>query len=376
MSFLAKFTQRSFIVLNVLAAIAFLITCLNWYINPGEWWFVALMGLPFPFMVLAHVIFVIGWAIVRSKWAFLSILVLILGYSNIRVLFGTNFTSDFKTEKPDSTIRLLSWNVHQFGFWDGPKNGLLVRRQILDYIKKQDADILCMQEFISDNPGMTKHISIFELLRDMGYPYYFYSEDYSLWRGRYTSGVAIFSRFPITDSFRIRYPGEAAKMTAESLVAADILVNRKPIRVFTTHLQSNMIAREEYGQLSSARGVRDSLFTSGKSIVKKLKRAYEFRSQQADKVAAALDASPHPEVISGDFNDIPNSYTYFRLSQNRQDAFVEKGWALSRTFSHISPTLRIDYIFADKQYEILQYKRDVLPYSDHYPIIADLRLHN
>jgi endonuclease/exonuclease/phosphatase family metal-dependent hydrolase len=81
-----------------------------------------------------------------------------------------------------------------------------------------------------------------------------------------------------------------------------------------------------------------------------------------------------PEIICGDYNDVPNSYTYFRIRGDRRDAFVEKEGGLGRTFSNIAPTLRIDYIMADKQFEVLQYKRKLLPYSDHYPVIADLRL--
>jgi endonuclease/exonuclease/phosphatase family metal-dependent hydrolase len=40
----------------------------------------------------------------------------------------------------------------------------------------------------------------------------------------------------------------------------------------------------------------------------------------------------------------------------------------------ISPTLRIDYIMADPGFEVIHYKRFVVPYSDHYPIMTDLKL--
>ncbi len=34
---------------------------------------------------------------------------------------------------------------------------------------------------------------------------------------------------------------------------------------------------------------------------------------------------PYPEIICGDFNDVPNSFTYFTIKGPRQDAFLEKG---------------------------------------------------
>jgi endonuclease/exonuclease/phosphatase family metal-dependent hydrolase len=373
MAIFATFTRRLFIVLNLFAAFLFLLACANMYINPAEWWFIAMLGLFFPFMIVVHVIFIIGWLFVRSKWALLSFVVLLVGYSNIRALVGISFMADYSSVKAPGTLRLLSWNVHQFGFSEGQTAGLITRRKIVDYIKEQDADVLCLQEFIKDIPAGTKHVSIFELLKNIGYPYSFFSEDYIQSRGKYAMGVAIFSRYPIRDSFRIRYSGEVASMSAETLLAADILFEKKPVRIFTTHLQSNRLAKEEYVHVTSRRGDKDSVLIASKTIAKKLRQAYRFRSEQADKVAAALNSSPHPEIIAGDFNDIPNSYTYFQLVKDRQDAFREKGWGLGRTFSHISPTLRIDYIMADKRFEVLQYKRRLLPYSDHYPIIADLR---
>ena len=87
-----------------------------------------------------------------------------------------------------------------------------------------------------------------------------------------------------------------------------------------------------------------------------------------------LDNSRLPEILAGDFNDIPNSYTYFHIKGDRQDAFVQKSWGIGRTFAAISPTLRIDYVIADKSFKILRYEKKNVPFSDHYPIIVDLEL--
>jgi endonuclease/exonuclease/phosphatase family metal-dependent hydrolase len=73
------------------------------------------------------------------------------------------------------------------------------------------------------------------------------------------------------------------------------------------------------------------------------------------------------------FNDVPNSYTYFTIKGNRQDAFIEKGKGIGRTYSNVSPTLRIDYILASKKFKVSQLKEYILPFSDHYPLVADLK---
>jgi endonuclease/exonuclease/phosphatase family metal-dependent hydrolase len=84
--------------------------------------------------------------------------------------------------------------------------------------------------------------------------------------------------------------------------------------------------------------------------------------------------SPHPVLFCADLNDVPNSYTYFTVRGNMQDAFLKKGFGIGRTFASLSPTLRIDYIFADKNFKIKQFTRRLKRYSDHYMIVADVEL--
>jgi endonuclease/exonuclease/phosphatase family metal-dependent hydrolase len=57
-----------------------------------------------------------------------------------------------------------------------------------------------------------------------------------------------------------------------------------------------------------------------------------------------------------------------------QDAFLKKGFGIGRTFTGLSPTLRIDYIFADHHFKIKQFNRIVKNLSDHYMLVADVQL--
>jgi endonuclease/exonuclease/phosphatase family metal-dependent hydrolase len=54
--------------------------------------------------------------------------------------------------------------------------------------------------------------------------------------------------------------------------------------------------------------------------------------------------------------------------------FLEKGAGIGRTFSSLSPTLRIDYILASKDFSIVQFNRVEKIYSDHYMLVTDLKL--
>jgi endonuclease/exonuclease/phosphatase family metal-dependent hydrolase len=110
-----------------------------------------------------------------------------------------------------------------------------------------------------------------------------------------------------------------------------------------------------------------------KTLISKLRKGYKYRYSQAQIVRGQIEQSPYPVILTGDFNDVPNSNTYFTISKNMQDAFLKKGSFIGRTFRFISPTLRIDYILADKSFEVNQVRVIHVPYSDHYPVEADLQ---
>ena len=80
------------------------------------------------------------------------------------------------------------------------------------------------------------------------------------------------------------------------------------------------------------------MLEASRSLAKKLKNALGLRGYQADTVRKQLDASPYPLIICGDFNDVPNSYTYFHIRGNLQDAFIAKCFGIGRSYIHISPT--------------------------------------
>src|SRR5699024_2436148 len=96
------------------------------------------------------------------------------------------------------------------------------------------------------------------------------------------------------------------------------------------------------------------------------------RHIQAERVRAAIEKSPYPVIVCGDFNDVPNSCAYKTIGADLQDAFVKKGHGLSRTFSGIAPTLRIDNIFIDNKFFIRQFVRINKKLSDHFPVITDI----
>ena len=372
-TFVRSLTKRIFIGISILLVVVFLLACCNIWLNPQEWWWVAVLGLGFPFILLAVICCLVFWLIFKSRWAILPFVALLLGYSNIRALIGVHFSDSFNKEKAPNSLRILSWNVSWFDNQrKSDKNQKSRRKEMLEYIATQNADVLCFQEYLESNIKDDAYSNEKEFSA-MGYPYNYWVGDYILKKGTYLAGTAIFSKYPIVKTYRLQYNGERKDKAFESLIAADLDLGKDTIRVFTTHLQSILLKDDDYKNIEVIRNVDDSMVAASKSILRKLKNGYKYRGGQAQMVREELDKSPYPEIICGDFNDVPNSYTYFTIKGPRQDAFLEKGSRFGRTYNKISPTLRIDYIMPNARFKVLQYTKTVLPYSDHFPIMADLQ---
>jgi endonuclease/exonuclease/phosphatase family metal-dependent hydrolase len=357
------------ILLNIGTIVAYLTTCLVPFTNTGENWILAFPGLVFPLVLFALVCFIILWVILKSKWWLISLIVLVLGFQQIAHVFAFNLPKTFTYAKAPNTLRVLQWNVSSWDENNKKENtGTSYRPLMLDLVKQQNADILCFEEFFESKDTKYFKPNISEII-NMGYPYHYFvpSENYE---NDYQSGIAIFSKYPMIDSANFSFKRDNR---GEHLLYTDIKVNDKIFRVFATHLQSVHFDESDYQSLSRLKRAREANISDSRTIVSKLKRGYELRYQQTKLVSQKIRESPYQSFICGDFNDVPNSSTYFKIKGDFQDAFLKKGTFIGRTFRFISPTLRIDYILADKRFRVTQFQTIHVPYSDHYPVETDLQ---
>ena len=365
-----RLTKVFFLFLNSITAVVFLLACLAPYLHPKKWWPVSLIGLGFAFLLITLIAFIFFWLVFKPRWTLISVVALLIGYKSITVFFAFHLTDQFDFNKPDGTLRVVHWNVARFIEWKRNNNkGSQTRLKMLDLIKEQNADVLCLQEFFtSADPVYYNNLG--HMLKELRYPYYYYSRDndgHLQWMGQ-----IIFSRHPIVDSGLIRFPPPAMP---EALIHADIVVNGDTIRFYTTHLQSVQFQKEDFETIESIKNTEEEAVKKSRGIFSKLKRGVINRGGQADIVKKEINTSPHPYILTGDFNDVPNSYTYFTIKgDTMQDLFLMKGLGVGKTFSNIAPTLRIDYILTTKDFSVHQFNRIIKNYSDHYMLVADVQL--
>lgn len=368
---LKRFTKRFFITCNILLVVVYLLTCFIPFLNAGKYWPIAVLGLGFPLMLVLLITFILIWAIVRSRWAFVPLIALILSWQQISAFLAFGMPPSSDNSKPENSLRVLSWNVSSWDEANKHKNGgQSHRKDMLALIKSRDPDILCLQEFFEFESSNYYEPNI-PAVKAMGYPYYYFVPHYFRYRKAYRMGVAIFSKYPIVDTAVVPYKQNSA---ADNLVYTDVNVNGKLIRVMTIHLQSVRFNSVDYEGINRIKNTDDEALEASKTILSKIIKAYRSRSGQAEQVRQEIDKSPIPVIICGDFNDVPNSYTYFTIRGDLNDAFIAKGAGIGKTLRILSPTLRIDYILADKSLPVYRFNKFNVPYSDHYPIMADILL--
>lgn len=362
--FIRKITKRTLLGLNVALNFIFLLAAWMVSFSTPIGWITGFAGLAMPYLLLLQLIFLLFWLFAKPTLAVFSLITLLIGWKQLYVTVAFQTIQPFGAEKVDAHWRIASWNIRSFNGVSASSNGMAVlKKQISDAIQQHQPDIICLQEFNQSKDE--NHLALFT----EAYPYHFYAANYQNKSGTYTSGCVIFSKWPILHTGRIPYPD------AESLLFADVKRGDDTVRIFTTHLRSFKFKKEDYEDLDKIGAGEEEGVVASKNIFRKMKMAFQFRERQAAIVKKAIDTTAYPLILCADFNDVPTSFTYHTITHSRlQDAFLQKSAGLGRTYMSLSPTLRIDYILPNTQWEVHQFTIIDEALSDHFLLMADLEL--
>lgn len=369
MRFLRLFTKGFFLTVNIIAMLFFLVACLAPFVSPVQWWPISFFTLLFPILLLILILFFICWLIFDYKYCLLSLLAIVIGWKSISAFIAFNFPSAEKQlSAPSDGLSVMSYNVAQFGLYR-EKDSKYTRQAMFALIKKQELDVVCFQDFYTSEKKNDFN-NREDISHEMHLPYRYFSSDFNR-AGMQHWGSIIYSRYPIIKSDKIKM---STGPRSESLIYADIVRDADTIRIINMHLASYRFDQRDYHNIQKIKNQQDSGLVATRNIIEKMKDAYVGRARQARVVADFIKTSPYRTIVCGDFNDTPASYTYFTIRGSLQDAFLQKGSGIGRTFAGLAPTLRIDYIFCDKSFTINSYRKINSDLSDHYPVIANFSL--
>lgn len=364
-----KIAGKGFLIFSNLLVILFLfLGCYGSYFNSGDSWILGFFCLATFYFFLMTIGFLIAWLLINPKWSLLSLLALIICWMPLQHVYKIGFGSSFVKQKSPEAVRIMSWNVEQFNM-NSYKKTPQKKQEMIQLINEFNPDIACFQEMVGSDHNATAKNYIPDLVKslNMNESYFSYSKilDYD---GKQSFGIITFSKYPIVHKQTIYGDMKNYNTIFQFL---DVVVKQDTFRVFNIHLQSLRFSANNRSYIDDPSIGNENDMSQSKSILRKFRRGFVLRHQQCDRVRKTMEESPYPIILCGDFNDVPNSYAYRTIGKNLKNAFVEKGVGLGTTFSDISPTLRIDNIFTDKNCSIVQFKRVKKMLSDHFPIIAD-----
>lgn len=369
--FIRRFTKKIFIISNFIIAILFFAGASVKSLDPEKWWFVSLFTFLLPYLLFTLILFSLFWILVKPFWALISVAAILLSFHAVKTIFPLNF-STFSLEKPTHSFRVMSWNVEFFNILNHKKHPEK-KQQMLDLINQYNPDIACFQEVVAgEGKGIINYLpDILDSLQFKDYLYSYRIENNFDQDHHY--GILVLSKYPILRKQTIVNNPNDYNSTYQFI---DVLIDTDTVRVFNVHLQSLKFSEENKEYLDKGPAKNEKNYKESVSIITKIKNGIIKRSSQALYLKDEMNHSPYPIILCGDFNDVPVSYAYETIGKGLQNAFVEKGSGISATYNSISPTLRIDNIFADRHFSVHQFDRIKVDLSDHYPIVADMSLGN
>lgn len=356
---------RLLILINI--GLSFLLLCvqLSSKISPESFWIFEPLSYTYPFFAIINILFLLFWAFRRSRYAFISLAVIIVGYDKLALMYQPPL---FVMESPVSKnqFKVMSYNVRLFDLYNWSGN-LKSRAEIFDMLQKESPQVVCFQEYYhSDEKDFSNNDTIGELLKLK-----YRQIEYGLTlKGKYHWGLATFSNYPIIKKGVLFFtPG-----STNFGMFCDVLYNKDTVRVYNVHLQSNHLKKKDYVFIDNPQIEDQEKFVEGSlSIFKQIKKGATVRSAQVDELSNHIENCPYPVIVCGDFNDPPFSYAYDKISRHLEDTYLEKGKGFGISYNGSFIPYRIDYVLHSNYFECLKYSMVRRKLSDHYPVVVTLK---
>lgn len=381
---LKTFTLRVIAGANIASILLLLLVGYSDCLNPADYPKLANIGLVFPVILIVNIGFLVFWLIFKPKWSLIAIAGLLLAYSPIRTYLPLNIS---KTA-PDDALKVISFNAYNKNKADNFND------IIIDYLCQEQADIVCLQEYIlkgSDDSARVKAV----------YPY---TDSLSTLTGG--DVLSIFSRYPIIrkefvpNNYELyglpADPERPKEANTHRSVAFFLAIGGDTVCVINNHLESTKLSeqqRTEFKKIVKGDLERDSARQESRLLIDRLGESSANRAPQAEALAHYLDSilasrqsqadgqpaasgplGRFPVILCGDFNDGPISYAHRTIAARLTDCYRESANGPGFSYNQYGFFVRIDNIMCSDDWTPFECKTDrKIVVSDHYPVICKLK---
>jgi endonuclease/exonuclease/phosphatase family metal-dependent hydrolase len=353
--------RRTFRFINSLVLVISVIAYSSVLVSPEFFWLSGFVSMLIPFCIAANIFFVFLWWWRKRWYALYSLFVLIIGFPfwQASISLGGIWKESIDTTK--NSLSVLSYNVREFDVYQQRDEKYSITKSTIEWLKNDTSDIKCIQDFYNSESAEIFNTREQLSAQDSDNPYYFHVRYTSANHNKGQFGIAIFSKYPFISKgevpFRVR--------TDNGAIFADVVKGKDTLRIYNIHLESMSINQNELQPIDKP---EETFWYAGK----RLKKGFSMRAQQVQTITEHIKTSPYPVILCGDLNDLPYSYTYFKLRGNLNNSFESKGLGTEFTFNGKLFFLRIDNQFYDDDKLACIYfntHREV-SFSDHYPVRA------
>jgi len=266
-------------LLLIIAAGLLVLSYISFLFNPAKAWFMTLFGLAFPLLLILN-IFLLLWAILRRSKAFIIPLLALL--PTVFIVGRYYRPSHEEVEKTASGgLKVLSYNVGRFSS-RGFQSKKACADSVMEYIRRQSPDVICLQEFYMDDADKVKSY-LSKKFRGYDIEYFVFPTD----NGCY--GNVTLSRHSIKNRGHIDF-NESANLA----IFCDFEVGDVRYRVYNCHLQSYGISLA-----SIAKSIKDS--GERKKTESKLRASIRMRPRQVGQIMDNIEECPYPAILVGGF---------------------------------------------------------------------------
>ncbi|MEF9991954.1 MAG: endonuclease/exonuclease/phosphatase family protein [Romboutsia sp.] len=241
----------------------------------------------------------------------------------IILIIALVYNVEIKYFSPKVEIKVVSYNIHS-GL---NKDMFPTLFDIISFLKVADADIICLQEV---NESAKAGFQVTSLKEELSMYSHFGANVVDLGRNY---GLVTYSKFPIKSKNHIYL--SSSKREQRGILNTVVNVKGKDLNIINVHL----------GVGEDERKVQ-------------IKELLEFIKQLENE----------PYIVVGDFNE-----GHMNVDESiLKDSAVEMNKSNIITFA--TGLYRIDYIYVSPNIEVLDYEVLIENMSDHYPIVAKLKI--
>ena len=342
--------RRIFHILGHLLALVAGVGLLARFIPPDVLWPPTMVALLLPALLALLLLFVLI-LVFNRRWRMVVFpgLVLVLSLSVVGRMFSFgNPSASLTFDTP--TLVVSTNNVR--GFRDAG-NVLQSKEKVELFVEQLNADVLLLQEAAPSKRGDSYFSKVIKTA------------------GKYGGHDQHKNRTVATYANSLHNVGAVFK-GYNGFVVSDVETELGTIRFVNAHLESNKIS-DLASKIGTNKDVEQEI-NRAESMFRRYGKMARKRAAQAEDIRQFIEASPHPIIVAGDFNDVPSSYTYQRLLTPRlRDAWVDAGFGLGTTFTGPLPGLRIDFMLVDTSLSVVEIERFDTGFSDHLGLRAVLK---